>query len=297
MRLLRPALVLIAVAILATFAMPAVYATNNSYYYGPSFTVPATIPPGGTINIGLSAAIASNFVAPPSGSTPSCTSQTCSYPLQSCPTTLSFYYSIHKITVVDPNGNKYMLGSAHTSGMFWPHAIGGPVETSYNTPNSLSTAPYPPADALNVTYGDSFTLPFGQGLGGFVFSSNLPNPPNDGNPALTPPYPAGSAGPYYWWTVSGGTNPANVRLDTTGASINPTAAIGTYTIDIEGEAVCGPSYSSALNIFLFFDAGIQVVTPQFPAGAILGVLAPIAALVGYAELKKPVLAKKQPERY
>jgi hypothetical protein len=244
-----------------SFALPAVSAAG---YYGPSFTTPTAIAPGGVINIGLSTIDASYFVSPPSGSGAACTSGVCSYPLEACPDTGSFYFSIHEISVTDPNGNQYMLGSAHTSGLFWPAALGGPAETGPGSyPSSPSTAPYPPADALNITVGDSFTLPFGAGLGGFTFASSLGNPPNDVSPA----------GPYYWWTVEGNTYGANLRLDQN-PSINPTLTHGSYVVDIEGESVCGTSSvvfsDSPINAqIIFSDSPITVTTPQFGGSIVI----------------------------
>jgi hypothetical protein len=146
-----------------------------------------------------------------------------------------------------------MLGSAVTSGLYWPAAFGG---------SGSGTSVPPQADALNVTVGDSFTIPFAQGAGGFSFVSVLGNPPN----------PVSSAGPYYWWTVAGpdwgtvsGGGP-NLRLDTTGSSINPTLTQGTYIVDIEGVVVC-PTGSTTFTAILFFDSGIIVTTPQFPVSA------------------------------
>ena len=135
---------------------------------------------------------------------------------------------------------------------------------------------------INVTTGETFTVPFGTGAGGFSFpsSGSLPNPPNT----------LSIAGPYHWWTVSGhNVYGPNLRLDQN-PSINPTIIAGKYTIDIEGSVVCsGVPYTYSVG--LFFDAGIVVATPQFPVGAILGVLAPLAALVGYVGFRKPAFLK------
>ena len=211
-------------------------------YYGPSFGTPVSIPPGGTINIALSTGNGSSIVALPQGSSSPCVG-TCSYPQQNWVVPTGCFYLVHQITVTDPNGNSYMLGSATTSGLFWPSSMGGS--------GSGTTVP-PQADALNVTVGDNFVVPFAAGAGGFSFTSVLGNPPNDVSPA----------GPYYWWTVAGNSYGSNLRLDLN-PSINPTMTHGAYTIDIEGVVAC-PSGSSQFTTTLFFDASSTVTTPQFP---------------------------------
>ncbi len=158
----------------------------------------------------------------------------------------SCFYSVHEVTATDPNGNEYMLGSNVTSGLFWPAAFGG---------SGGGTHVPPQAAALNVTVGDSFTIPFAAGAGGFSFVSVLGNPPNDVSPA----------GPYYWWTVAGNVYGSNLRLDQN-PSINPTMIQGTYQVDVEGVVVC-PTGSQTFTTQLFFDSGISVITPQFPVAA------------------------------
>lgn len=236
-----------------------VYATT---YYGPSFgTTPGAIPPGGTANIVLSTGSNTSFVAPPSGSTHGCTPGTvCVYPLQACTNPSAFYFSVHQITVKDPNNNDYMLGSATTSGMAWPVIFGGPV--GQTTANGF-------ADALNVTIGDSFSIPFGPGAGGFSFTSLLGNPPNNVSPA----------GPYYWWTVAGNVNGADLRLDQH-PTINPTAVSGVYQFDVEGTVVCSGSDITVTST-LFFDAGHGITVPEF-AGPMMATVA--IAFVGMAIL-------------
>ncbi len=49
-------------------------------------------------------------------------------------------------------------------------------------------------------------------------------------------------------------------------------------------------FNGASNSFSF-TVSTFTVTPQFPAGAILAVLAPIAALLGYAKFRKPAFLK------
>jgi hypothetical protein len=258
--MLRAALVVTALAVMMSFAIPAVYATT---YYGPSFITPTSIPPGSPIPITLTTGSGSTFVSPPTGSGLKCNAGTCTFLLQACTNSSAFYYLIHQITVTDPNKNGYMLGSALTSGLYWPSALGG---------SGSGTAVPPQADALNVTTGDSFTLIFGQGAGGQTFTSVLGNPPNDVSPA----------GPYYWWTIAGNTYGSGLRLDTTGASINPTTTHGMYTVDIEGVVECGHGVFFDQGITLFFDSGITVTTPQFPIG--FGLAAAIG-LVGLVLVK------------
>jgi hypothetical protein len=165
--------------------------------------------------------------------------------------------------VTDPNGNEYMLGSNITSGLYWSAAFGG---------GGSGTSVPPQAPPINVTVGDSFTIPFAAGAGGFTFASVLGNPPNP--PKYEP------AGPYYWWTVAGpnwGTvsgGGSNLRLDQT--SINPTLTQGTYIVDIEGVVVC-PTGSATFTSMLFFDSGISVTTPQFPVS--VGIVAASALAV------------------
>jgi hypothetical protein len=162
------------------------------------------------------------------------------------------FYSIHEVTVTDPDGNGYMLGSATTSGMYFPTSLGGSGTGS--------------ADALNVTVGDTFVIPFAAGAGGFSFTSVLGNPPNDVSPA----------GPYYWWTIAGNTYGSNLRLDLN-PSIIPTQIQGTYTVDVEGAVAC-PSGSTPFTSTLFFDAASVVTTPQFPMS--MG----LAAVTGFCAL-------------
>ena len=259
--MLRLALVITALAVMMSLALPAAGATT---YYGPSFISPASIAPGSTINMVVTTASGSTWTTLPQGSAhssfpfPGCTYDSntntwaCSFPQQSCTSSSNFYYSIHEITVTDPNNNVFMLGSATTSGLYWPASLGG---------SGSGTHVPPQADALNVTIGDSFTIPFGTGAGGFSFTSLLGNPPNDVSPA----------GPYYWWTVAGSAYGSNLRLDQH-PSIVPTSIHGTYQVDIEGVIVCGSSSSSA-TIQLFFDDGFNVTTPEFGTSvvAVVGV--------------------------
>lgn len=247
------------VALLAMIGMPL---ANAATYYGPKFILPTSIPPGSTINIVITTTSSSTFVAPPTGSTV-CSGGVCSFPLQSCTTAPPpytnppFYYLIHQVTVTDPKGNEYMLGSATTSGLYWPASFGG---------SGSGTHVPPQAPALNVTIGDTFTLPFGQGLGGFTFSSLLGNPPNDVAPE----------GPYYWWTVAGNQYGSNLRLDQN-PSINPTIIQGKYVVDIEGVVVC-QNLQRNVTIQLFFDSAIIVPTPEFTISTAIVATSSLVAL-------------------
>jgi hypothetical protein len=206
--------------------------SSANTYYGPNLNIsPDSITSGSSVNIQLSTGSGSTFTAPPSGSNlcnpldPS----TCSFPLQSC--TLLNYYQINQVTVTDPNGNSYMLGSSATSGLSNP-SIG----------RFTNSAGGPFAPAINVSATDSGSISLGSGVGGFyALNSNLPNPPNNVNPEE----------PYYWWTVSGNVYGSNLRHDQN-PSIQPTATVGTYTADIEGLVFCG-------STTLFFDAAMQFV--------------------------------------
>ncbi len=243
------------VGLVGIYATPA-YATT---YFGPSFQVTSTSP-GGNVYLTVSTASSSTFVKPPSGSDAQCQSgQTCSFPLQACTDPTQFYYSIHQITMTDPNGNSYLLGSSVTSGVYWPNILGGPAPGPNTLP--LSDGIGNQADALNVTIGDSFVLPFGAGAGGFSFSTSLPSPPQTHAPE----------GPYYWWTVAGNVNGANLRLDQN-PSINPTTVQGIYEADVEGVVVCGSGVFFDQGIQLFFDAPHQFTVPQF-SGPLMALVA------------------------
>jgi len=249
------------VALVLGFASP-VFAATASTYYGPSFLTPTNIAPGGTINVVLTTGSGPAFIPLPQGSSTPC-SGTCTYPQLAWVNatvggTGNCFYLVHEVTVTDPNGNEYMLGSNVTSGLYWPATFGG----------SGSETTYPPqAAALNVTNGDSFTIPFAAGAGGFSFVSVLGNPPNDVSPA----------GPYYWWTVAGNVYGSNLRLDQN-PTINPTMIQGTYTVDIEGEVAC-PTGAAPFATQLFFDSGITVITPQFPVSVALVAASGLAVLL------------------
>ena len=251
----RTACLLAGIGFLVALGVPV--AALATTYYGPSFVTPTGIAPGGTINITLTTTSSGSFVALPQGSDSPC-SGTCNYPQQVWTAPTGCFYLVHQVTVTDPNGNQYMLGSATSSGLFWPAAFGG---------SGSGTSVPPQADALNVTVGDSFTIPFSTGAGGFSFTSVLGNPPNDVSPA----------GPYYWWTVAGNQYGSNLRLDQN-TGINPTGLSGTYEVDIEGVVAC-PTGSTTFTSTLFFDSGIVVTTPQFPLSVALVTVTTFAALL------------------
>ena len=168
-------------AVIMSLAAPAAFAT----YYGPSITVPSAISPGSNINIDLATVASSTFVAPPAGSGSPCVGGSCNYPLQSCMNPAQFYVAVHSVTVTDPNGNQYMLGSATTSGVYWPTNQGG------GDGNSGPTAGH--ANELNITTSQSDVLTFGTGAtgsSGASFSSE--------NYFTTAPFTAvaDTAGPY-----------------------------------------------------------------------------------------------------
>ena len=239
-----------ALVVLATVSVPSAAA-----YYGPSFQTPVSIVPGGSVNIVLGTGSGATIVPLPGTGGSYCTpgvsggTQTCIYPQQSWGSATSCFYSVHSVTVTDPSGNGYMLGSSATSGLNFPKSLGG----------SAGTSP-PNGQAINITSGDTFTVPFGTGAGGFSYTSVLGNPPNPGYGAAA----AGpsSEGPYYWWTVAGNVYGSNLRLDQH-TSITPTAEHGTYTIDVEGVVAC-PTGAATFSTKLFFDAPITFTTPQFP---------------------------------
>lgn len=249
------------IALLALLAVPAAAAAA---YYGPSFSTPATISPGGTINIVLATGSGGSVVALPQGSSSPCVG-TCVYPQGGWTVATGCFYLVHEVTVTDPNGNEFMLGSLATSGLYWPSSLGG---------SGSGTSVPPQADALNVTVGDSFTIPFGLGAGGFSFTSVLGNPPNDVSPA----------GPYYWYVaVLGPGNPNGYALGLVPSSLNPTLIHGMYYVDVEGAVACpssaGGTTSTPFTSTLFFDAGSVVTTPQFPMSAALVTATGLAALL------------------
>lgn len=231
-------------------ASPATFAL----YYGPSFTAPTAISPGSDITITVTTVSSTSFVAPPAGSNPPC-SGTCNYPLQSCTNAAQFYIAIHLITVQDPNGNQYMLGSATTSGLYWPANQGG--GDSNNGPASGQ------ANELNITGSQSDTISFGTGQTGVSGASFASENYHVASPFTATP---DTAGPYYWWTVAGNSYGSNLRLDQH-PSITPTVTHGTYLLDIEGVAVCGQN-TTPIQRIVFFDAGIVVITPEFGSSAI-----------------------------
>ncbi len=153
------------------------------------------------------------------------------------------YYQIYQVVVTDPNGNEYMLGSAFTSGL---------ANQYFDTLRFTGSPGGPFAPSINASSTDSGAIPFGQGVGGFfALTSNLANPPVNVNPE----------GPYYWWTVAGNVNGANLRLDQN-PSINPTSITGTYTYDLEGHVYCASSDGPSTG-GLFFDARMEfIVTPS-----------------------------------
>jgi hypothetical protein len=248
-------------------------------YYGPSVTVPVAISPGANINIDLATVASSTFVAPPSGSNPPCTSGLCAYPLQSCTNPSAFYVSIHEITVTDPNGNQYMLGSATTSGVYWPANQGGGGSNSGPAKGQ--------AKELNITVTQSDTLTFGTGATG---PSGASFASEDYHPVAPFTAVADTAGPYYWWTVAGNSYGSNLRLDQH-SSITPTVTHGVYTLDVEGVAVCGKT-TTAVKYIVFFDAPITVVTPEFGASivAVAGAAFALMMLVRRSALGKRATA-------
>ena len=245
--MIRTVLVITAIALMMSFALPAVSATT---YYGPSLGAPVSIAPGNPIDIAMSVGSGTTIVPLPQGSSSSCVG-TCVYPQQAWTSPTGCFTFVHQVTVTDPSGDQFMLGSSTTSGLNWPSSLGG----------GGSGTSYPPqAPAINFTSGDTFTLPFGSGPEGYTFTSVLSNPPNNVAPE----------GPYYWWvSVVGSGNPngltAGARLDT--ISYNPTLIHGTYEVDIEGAVAC-PTGSTTFTTNLFFDSGIIVTTPQFGSSII-----------------------------
>jgi hypothetical protein len=286
---IKAALVVLGFVIAFSFAAPAAFATTTSattsssttyscpsgdLCYGPEFVLPTAIPPGSPITFSLTTVAANYFVTPPSGGGSPC-SGTCAFPLQACafsstPDSTQFFYLIHEITVTDPQGNEFMLGSNSTSGLYWPSALGG-SGSGTNVP--------PQAVPIDIMVGDNFnTMSLLQGSegpsdNGFQFTSAIPL---SSWPSLivNPPAPYYSYNPegssstlgYYWWIAVG--NGAGQRLDKAGT--NPTQLQGTYTVDIEGVVVCG-NVDQQVTINLFFDAPIQVITPQFGLGVALAV--------------------------
>ena len=269
---MRKAMVGVGLAAALFVIAPAAFATT---YYGPSFSLPTAITPGSNINIVLSTASGSTFTAAPSGSNTPCVG-TCTYTLRSCTDPTQFYVAIHEITVTDPSGNEYMLGSAATSGVYWPANQGG------GEPNSGPTHNH--ANELNITVGQTDTVVFGTGAGGMSFASE--------NYHTTAPFTAvaDTAGSYYWWTVAGNSWGSNLRLDQN-PTITPTTTHGTYILDIEGVAVCGGT-TTQVSAIVFFDAPISVITPEFGASviAVAGIAFVLMMLVRRNQLSRKVSA-------
>jgi len=173
--------------------------------------------------------------------------------------------------MTDPQGNSYMLGSSATSGMYWPAILGGPAPGPNTLP--LSDGKGNQGDALNVTIGDTFVLPFAAGAGGFTFVTSLGSPPQTHAPQ----------GPFYWWTVAGNKFGANLRLDQH-PTINPTTAAGVYVADVEGVVNCGTGVFFDQGVKIFFDNPSQFTVPQFAA--------PMAATVALAFLGMLLVRKR-----
>jgi hypothetical protein len=248
----RVIVVALGLVALMTFSVPAAYGT----YYGPSITVPVSIALGSNITIDLSTVAASYFVAPPGihANSP-CSAGYCPYPLQSCINPAAFYVAIHKVAVIDPNGNIYSLGSSKGTGLYFPANQGGGM------PNNGSPAKI--ADELNITIGQSDTLVFGAGATGPSGATFASDDYRTSAPFTAIPH---LAGPYYWWTVRGNTYGPNLRLDQN-PLLNPTIIAGTYQVDVEGVAVCGQNTTTVHNI-LFFDAAVVITTPEFNISAV-----------------------------
>jgi len=258
------------VGLVLGFVSP-VFATT---YYGPSFTIsPSSIAPGETVNILLSTTSGSSFSSPPGGGsngptgTCSGTEGNCYFTLESCPSGEFDFYSIHQITVTDPDGNNYYLGGSSGYSLSWPVSLGGPESGGVSTQTTAEGF----GPALNVSQSDSFSIPFGQGVGGFSFTSSLGT-----NPSLGQVEPEG---PYYWYAIHSSTPLP--------PSFNPTTVQGTYSVDIEGAVVCGPISAETVTPFtiapIFFDGAVTFNTPQFAAGSAVAVA---IGLVGLAFLRR-----------
>lgn len=262
---------IVAVAVLSILCLTPYALADKTVptYYGPSFeAAPTSL--GGPAYITVSSTSGTSYVSPPSSSSPCPSGQTCGYPLQACTDSATFFFSIHSITVTDPDGNVFELGSSVSPGMYWPNIYGGSLAGPFPLSDGLLGSTV--GDALNVTIGDNFVLPFGTGAGGFAFHTSLGSPPQTH---------LSEEGPYYWWTMPGSVYGANKRLDLY-PSINPTAIPGTYTVDIEGYAVC-----SSLVLFqsnnLFTEVSSSIPTPEFPAPLAAVV---VASFLGFVLLNK-----------
>ncbi len=191
-----------------------------------------------------------------------------------CSDAKEIYFSIHSVTVTDPDGNGYALGSSVAPGLYWPNILGGPDPAPDTLP--LSDGVGNLGDALNVTVGDAFTQPFGSGSGGFTFSTTLPSPPQTHAPE----------GPYYVWTLAGNAYGAGLRLDQH-PGIKPTLTPGTYVAEVEGVVVCGPNSFTDGGTIVPFDLRLTVTigtpVPEFP-GPVLALVA--GSLVALALLRK-----------
>jgi hypothetical protein len=168
----------------------------------------------------------------------------------------AFYVAIHKLSVVDPNGNQYGLGSSKGTGLYWPANQGGGMTNG--GVGSLKVA-----SELNITVSQSDTIVFGAGGTGPSGASYASEDYHTSAPFTAI---SDTAGPYYWWTIKGNAYGPNLRLDQN-PLLNPTIIKGLYTVEIEGVAVCGQTTTAVHNI-LFFDAAVVITTPEFNISAV-----------------------------
>jgi hypothetical protein len=96
------------------------------------------------------------------------------------------------------------------------------------------------------------------------------------------------------WTITsqpGGQEVASGSF-TCGSSGCSVVQLWSYTAGsaplVAGSYQYSAQFNGASKSYSFTVSGF-IVTPQFPAGVVLAVLAPIAALVGYAKFRKPAL--------
>ncbi len=170
------------------------YATTT--WVGPSLGVsPSSIPTGGTVDLILSHVTRTTVPSPLAGW---------------CPSTKGSFngYALDQLRVTDPNGKIYLLGT--------------------------STKALSSGSPLLVGPTDTFSVPFGPGVGGFSLGVN---------------------GPLFWRTG--------------GAALTPTGAVtgvsGTYVVDASGFTKCGTNIVP-INSRWFFDITAKFTVPELAIG-------------------------------
>jgi hypothetical protein len=224
-----PLALLMVAAIVGGVGVGAAAATT---YNGPDFaTSPSTITAGGDTNIVLADAQTSTWNYG-GGEITSC-GTACSFTLEGCPTGVFTYYLVYQIRVVSPGGAEYALGSGNPGGTYdltYPESVGGPSSGGVSTRTTAQGF----GPALNITASDVLNVPFGPGTGvPFTLTTSI------------------GTGTYAWFPVTG-----------TSASTSPTSEVGTYTVDLEGQVLCGANHYEFDIGGLVFTTTSSTATPS-----------------------------------